>query len=299
MASLSLKSIVRPAYRAAIDLLPARWHVMLDFLRFHHRLPNLENPQTLNEKIAWRKLYDRDPRLPVLVDKVKAKEYVAQKCGAQFVIPTLAVYETADALDFTKPPLSKAPYVLKVNFGSGFNIFVREQPADPVAIRAKLAAMMKIDYADLMEEWAYESVPRRILVEPYIETPEGYIPDFKFHVFSGKIFAIEMIIDRFKSYRINFYDRNWKPLDIRAYAKRTRYDGDIPPPASLSQMIELAETLGKDFPYARIDLYEINGAVKFGEFTLYPGGGFDKFDPLEWDRTFGSQWKQSWNRPGK
>jgi len=289
-----LKNIVRPAYRAAIDLLPAHLHVTLDFLRFHHRLPNYDNPQTLNEKIAWRKLYDRNPLLPVLVDKVRAKEFIAQKFGKEYVIPTLAVYDTAEALDFNLEPLSKPPYVLKTNHGSGFNLFVKERPADPAAIRAKLAKMLKTDYAGLMEEWAYAPIPRKILVEPYIETPEGYIPDYKCHTFAGKIFAIEMIIDRFKGYWINFFTRDWKPLDIRKYAKRPRYEGNVPPPAGLPKMIELAEALGKDFPYARIDLYQINGEVKFGEFTPYPGSGFDKFDPPEWDYEFGRQWQQSW-----
>jgi hypothetical protein len=267
-------------------------------VRHHGRLPDLNNPQTLNEKIAWRKLYDRNPLLPVLVDKVRAKEYVAQKFGVQYVIPTLAVYDTADALDFNSAPLTQPPYALKVNHGGNgaFNIFVREKPADPEAIRARLAAMLKVDYAALMEEWAYAPVPRKILAEPFIETPQGYLTDYKFHMFGGRVYAIEMVIDRFKSYCINLYDRNWKRFDVRLYARRPPHTGDIPPPAHLAEMIELAEAMTKDFPYVRLDLYEIGGQVKFGEFTFYPGGGFDKFDPPSWDYEFGRQWQQDWTQ---
>jgi hypothetical protein len=154
---------------------------------------------------------------------------------------------------------------------------------------------LKIDYGDDKLEWAYSQVPRKILVEPYFETPEGHtIPDYKFHVFGGVVYAIQMVIDRFKSYRINFYDRDWKLLDIRHYGNRPGSDGTIPPPARLPDMIKLAEALGKDFPYVRVDLYEINQEIKFGELTFYTTSGFDRFDPPEWDYKFGQQWKQDW-----
>lgn len=295
MPAASIKSILRPIYRTAIDLLPARAHVMFDYARHLGRLPNLEYPRGFNEKIAWRKLYDRNPLLPVLVDKVRAKEYIAEKFDEKFVIPNLAVYENAAQLDFNKPPLNKPPYVLKVNHGGNgaFNIFVKEKPAEPEAIRANLAAMLKVDYADLMEEWAYEPVPRRILAEPYIEACQT---DYKFHMFAGRVFAIEMVIDRFNGYYINLYDRNWKRLDIKRYARRPPYLGDVPPPSLFKEMIEFAEAATKDFPYVRFDLYEIDSQVKFGEFTFYPGGGFDVFDPPEWDRKFGDQWQQDWTK---
>jgi hypothetical protein len=298
LSTASLKPIIRFVYHKLIDVLPPRARVILEYLLVHRRWPNLKNPQTLNEKITWRKLYDRDPRMPDLVDKVKAKEIVARRFGKDLVIPTLRVYDTAEELDFNVPPLSQPPYVLKTNHGSTFNIFIKDRSFDPKVIREKLAAFLKVNYGHLKEEWAYTQVPRKILVEPYIETPEGdTIPDYKFHVFAGVVYAIQLVIDRFKSYRINFYDRDWNLLDIRVYGKRPRSDGAIPPPARLSDMIRLAEALGKDFPYVRVDLYEINREIKFGEMTFYTTSGFDRFDPPEWDYKFGQQWKQDWNAP--
>ena len=283
--------LIRKIKRKIIDALPQRWHIMLDFARAHGALPNLDNPRSFSEKIGWRKLNEHDPRMPDWVDKIKAKQIITRKFGERFVIPTLAVYNSADELDFSKPPLSQPPYVLKTNHGSGFNIFVKELPADAPTIRKKLATYLKIDYENILEEWAYSKVDRKILVEPLIETPLGYIPDFKFHVFGGKVLAVEMVIDRFKDYWINLFDRDWKRLDIKKYAKRPPFEGDVPKPALLAEMISFAEALAADFPYVRVDLYEINGEVKFGEMTFYPGSGYDRFEPPAWDEKFGRAWK--------
>ena len=282
--------LIKKAKRLILDALPQRWHIAFDFARAHRQLPNLDNPRTFSEKIQWRKLHERDPRMTDLVDKVKAKQIVARKFGDKYVIPTLAVYNSAAELDFSKPPLSQPPYVLKANHGSGLNIFVKERPADPEEIRQKLAAFLKIDYEDILEEWAYSNVERKILVEPFIETPQDYIPDYKFHVFGGVVFAVEMVIYRFGGYWINLFDRDWNRLDIKNYAKRPPYKDDVQPPVQLGEMLKLAEALGADFPYVRVDLYEIDEQIKFGEMTFYPGSGYDRFDPPEWDEKFGRQW---------
>jgi hypothetical protein len=211
---MSLKKTVK---RKIIDAMPPRWHIAFDFARAHGNFPNLNNPRSFSEKIQWRKLFEFDDRMPDLVDKVKAKQIVARKFGEQYIIPTLAVYNSAQELDFTKPPLSQPPYVLKVNHGGGgkFNIFVKEPPKDPEAIRRELGAFLKVDYDKILEEWAYSKIDRKILVEPLVETPLGYIPDYKFHIFNGRTYAIELVIDRFKDYWINFFDRDWKRIDIK------------------------------------------------------------------------------------
>ena len=284
-----IKKTLRPAYRKLMSMLSSRTHILLEYLRAHYCLPDLKNPRTFNEKIAWRKLHDRDPRFPLLVDKVRAKEYVADKFGRELIIPTLAVFDSAAALDFSKPPLSNPPYVLKANHASNMNIFVRKGPIDEEGIRKKLAQFLKLDYSKIAEEWAYSQVERKILVEPFIETPKGYLPDFRFHVFGGKTYAIETVVDIHGNRRENMYDRDWNLLNI-VHGGYPRYLEPLPRPSQLDRMIELAETLGRDFRYVRVDLYEIGGQVKFGELTFYPGGGNDAFHPREWDRKFGEQW---------
>ncbi|MGE3623451.1 MAG: ATP-grasp fold amidoligase family protein [Bdellovibrionales bacterium] len=282
---------VKALKRKIIDALPPRLHIMLDYYRAHGKLPNIDSPRTLNEKIQWRKVHDHDPRMTDYTDKVKAKRLIAEKFGDRYIIPTLAVYASAAELDFSRPPLSVPPYVLKTNHGSGLNVFVKTAPDDPEALRRKLDGFMKIDYEDVLEEWAYANIERRILAETFLTASQGYIPDFKFHVFGGTVYAIEQVIDRFNNYWINFFDRDWRPMEIKAYARRPCYRGSVPAPTCLGEMIWFAETIGKEFSYVRVDLYELKGEVKFGELTFYPGSGFDRFDPPEWDKKFGDQWK--------
>jgi hypothetical protein len=293
---MTLKKAIK---RKIIDALPTRWHIAFDFVRAHGHLPSLDSPKSFSEKIQWRKLHEFDARMPDLVDKVKAKQFVAKQFGEKYIIPTLAVYNSADELDFTKPPLSQPPYVLKANHGSGLNIFVKELPIDADAIKKKLAGFLKLDYEKVLEEWAYSEVDRKILVEPFVDAPQGYIPDYKFHVFNGTTYAIELVIDRFKDYWINFFDRNWKRIDVKKYAKRPPYQGEVKPPAKYAEMLTLAEGLAAGFPYVRVDLYDVNGDVKFGEMTFYPGSGYDRFDPPEWDQKFGEQWHTGTARRGK
>ncbi len=288
------RTVARLGYKV-IKTLPPRMRVTMEYVLVHRRWPNFDTPQTLNEKVIWRKLYDRDPRLPDLVDKIKVKDIVARQFGTDVIIPTLGVYNTVDELDFNVLPLSRPPYVLKANHGSTFNVFIKDRSFDSKAVRAKLTRFLKVNYGDHMLEWAYSKVQPRILLEPYLETPNrGTIPDYKFHVFGGVVYAIQMVMDRFDTYRISFYNPDWKLLDIRHYGNRPRSNEAVPAPARLRDMIQLAEALGKDWPYVRVDLYEINQQIKFGELTFYTTSGLDRFDPYEWDYKFGQQWKQDW-----
>jgi len=287
-----LKNFVKPAYQAVMQILPPRLNVIAGYLQAHYRLPDLKNPQSFSDKIAWRKLYDRDPRLPELVDKIRVKEIMSERFGHDFVIPTLRVYDSADELDFTQPPLSQPPYVIKVNHSSAMNIFVREGDGsfDPRSIKRKLAAFLKFNHAALAQEWAYAQVRPRIFVEPLIETPQGYLPDFRFHVFDGRTYAIETILDIYgPNRRENMYDRDWQLLNV-VHGRYPKYDQPLPRPAHLIEMLQMAESIGKDFSYVRVDLYEINGTIKFGELTFYPGAGHETFNPREWDDKFGRQW---------
>ncbi len=290
----SVKALVRPAYRSMMSCLPARLNVIVGYAQAHYRLPNLKNPRTFSEKVAWRKLNDRDPRLPDLVDKIKVKEIMAAKFGADFIIPTLRVYDSVDEMDFSQPPLNKPPYVIKANHGSDMNIFVRsgDDSLTPDSIRKKLTRFLKCDHSAVAQEWAYGQISRRrLFVEPLIETSSGYLPDYRFHVFGGKIEAIETILDIFaRDRRENMYDRDWRLLNV-VHGQYPRYEKPLPRPARLDEMIRIAETIGRDFSYVRVDLYEIDGAVKFGELTFYPGAGHEKFNPPEWDDKFGQQWK--------
>ena len=283
----AVKRLARPAYAQLVDMLPAKWHVMLDYLRAHGRLPDLKHPRTFNEKMAWRKLYERDPRFPDLIDKLKVEDIIGRAYGNELIIPTLAVYDRPADMDFTAAPLCMPPYVIKCNHGSAMNVFVKDESFAEATIREKLAAWLKIDHSNATEEWAYSQITPKILVEPFL----GNLVDYKFHVFSGAVYAIETVLDRYSSYRINIYDREWCSLGIQKYAGRPQSDHPVEPPKTLGDMLKLAEAIARDFSYMRVDLYEINDKIKFGELTIYAGAAIDRFEPVEWDWRFGQQWQ--------
>ena len=285
MVISSIKNAFRPLYWQVMSLLPMRARVSMDYFRAHGRWPNLRQPETYTEKMLWRKLYDRDDRLPDLVDKVRCKEFIATHYGAQFVIPSLAVYEKADEIDFDA---LIPPYIIKANHGSDMNIFLLNSGFNREMVRSRAAKFLRTDFASHSGDWAYSRVGRKLLVEPYV-APGGYMIDYKFHVFGGKVFAVHVVHDRLRNYRSFICDRNYKVLDVMLRG-RLPYRGEIKTPKMFGEMVDLAERIGRAFTHVRVDLYEVHAQVKVGELTFYSGGGYDLFVPAEWDVVFGQQW---------
>lgn len=284
-----VRSQLERMYRRLLRAMPTGLRVRVVYARRHHRWPNLARPRSFNEKVVWHKLYARDLRLPDYVDKVKAKLIVTEKLGMGAIIPTLAVYDSVEEMNFGLPPLSQPPYVIKASHGSGMNVFVKGSLPNLVELKSQLAGWLRCDFSAVNDEWVYSKVRRRILVEPFLSVSEGGLEDYKFHVFGGKVFAIEHISGRFSgAARSNFYNEEWEPLNVEWGFPRGDYSKS--PPSCFGQLREAAEILGREFSYVRVDLYIVNQAVKFGEFTFYPAGGYDPFVPKEWDWTFGRQW---------
>lgn len=281
----TLRTLLRPFWRTFTNLLPARWHVVIDHVRFFGKLPNLKNPRTFNEKIAYRKLYDHDYRLPPLIDKIVAKELMAARFGPDFIIPTLATFESEKEVDFDA---LRYPCVVKANHGSGINFFLKQRPVDEKRIRQELRNFLHRSYDVLYEEWAYSKIHRRLLAEPLIEGGAHGLVDYKFHTFGGRVFAIQVDVDRYIGHRRCLFNPNWVKMPVEYYYPQPSYT--IPQPAMLPSMLRYAEQIGEDFSYVRVDLYEIAGQVKFGEVTFYPEAGLGVFNPPEFDQIFGAQW---------
>jgi hypothetical protein len=260
-----------------------------EFWRAFHRLPNLIAPKALSEKIQWRKIWDRDPRLPVRSDKILVKDFVRAKLGDEWLIPT--IWSGKDL-----PPREERnwalPFVIKLNSGSGWNIFVRsEAERNWAKIERRCANWMGQRFGHHLGEWLYSKIEPRILVEPFISHDRMLPWDYKLWVFRGKVEFIHVDTDRETAPKRAFFDRDWKPLpfaiDLDGHPRELR---EIPRPASLEKMIAAAETLAEDLPFVRIDLYEVDGQPRFGEMTFYPRSGFGKFDPPEYDRIIGALW---------
>lgn len=259
---------------------------------------NLENPQTFNEKIQWIKLYDRKPIYTTMVDKYTAKQYVAERIGEEYIIPTLGVWDSFDAIDFSKLPTQ---FVLKCTHDSGGLVICRDKSRfDVKAAKEKLEKSLKRDYYLIHREWPYKDVPRRIIAEQYMEdTKTEELRDYKFFCFDGVAKALFIATDRQKEgeeVKFDFFDMDFKHLDF----KQGHPNAAVTPakPETFDEMRQLAEKLSKGIPHLRVDFYEVNGKAYFGELTFSHFAGMVPFSPEEWDETFGSWIKLPENSGG-
>ncbi len=255
---------------------------------------NLKNPKTFNEKLQWLKLYNRKPEYTKMVDKYTAKEYVASILGEEYIIPTYGVWERFDDIDFEKLPNQ---FVLKCTHGSGDVIVCKDKSQlDIASAKAKMERSLKTNYYKLSREWPYKNVKPRIIAEKYMEDAskldiakkEGEsLNDYKLMCFNGKMRCSFVCSGRFskEGLHVTFFDRDWNVMPFERSYPNVK-DG-LPRPNNYEKMVELSERLSKNIPFVRVDFYEINGQIYFGELTLFPGGGFEKFSPSEWDEKIG------------
>ena len=245
---------------------------------------SVSGPMHFTEKIQWQKLRDRNPLYHTLADKAAVKPYVAERIGAEHVVPTLGVWERPEQIDWDALPQQ---FVLKCTHDSGSTLVCTDKASfDREAACARLAAALSDDYWRRDREWAYKGIPPRIIAEEYLG---GDLADYKFFCFGGKPEFLFVATDRDKPQeetKFDFFDTRWNHLDIR----NGHPNAAVPPvkPAHFEQMIALAEALAGDFPQVRIDFYETpDGRVLFGEYTFYHWSGFVPFDPDQADLELG------------
>ncbi|MBR4331684.1 MAG: glycosyl transferase [Clostridia bacterium] len=247
---------------------------------------NLSNPQTYNEKIQWLKLYDHNPEYTVMVDKYEAKKYVAKIIGDEYIIPTLGVWTRFDDIDFTQLP---DQFVLKCTHDSGGIYICKDKKNfDPQEARKKIESSLKTNYFYEHREWPYKNVKPRIIAEKYMEdraTQE--LRDYKFFAFNGEPKAVFIAKDRLKDEetKFDFFDMDFNHLDFT----NGHPNAPVLPekPVNFELMKALAAKLSMNIPHVRVDFYEVNGKVYFGELTFSHWSGIVPFDPEKWDYIFG------------
>lgn len=247
---------------------------------------DLRHPKTFNEKLQWLKLHDRNPLYTTLVDKYRVKQWVADKIGEEYIIPTLAVYQSVDEIDLDKLPNQ---FVLKCNHDSGSVIICRDKATfDLEAAKAKLQKGLNTNYYDCWREWPYKSVPRRIIVEEYFEDENGELRDYKFFCFDGFAHSVMLCYDRVSGNpKFYFFDRDWHLLRLNIRGKNAPKDFIAAHPNDVRKMFDIADYLSKGFPFVRVDFYNIKEKIYFGEFTFYPAAGIDPNLLPETDKLFG------------
>ena len=273
-------------------LIPDKWYLSWKFKKVFGRPIDWKNPKSFNEKINWIKIYDRNPKYHLLADKLRVKSIVAELLGNEYVIPNL----TNGNKHLSEINRNELPnkFVIKCNHDAASVIICKDKSTfDWDYADNKLKWCMAHDYYHFEnKQWAYKDIDRCIFIEQYMEDAETHdLPDYKFYCFNGEVKCIFVGRERFtnkKGVLVNLYDRQWNKLPFEHY--HPSYEGVIPRPKNLNKMIETAEKLARYVanPFMRIDLYDINNHIYFGEFTFYPGGGFEEFRPKEWDYTLGS-----------
>jgi len=233
---------------------------------------NLDNPRTFNEKIQWLKLNDRNPEYTKMVDKYKVKEYVGNIIGNEYIIPTLGVWDKFEEIDFDRLPNQ---FVLKCTHDSGCIVICKnKEKLNIESAKKKLDRALKTNYYYAGREWPYKNVKPRIIAEQYMEEKgEDQIKDYKIFCFNGKAKIILVCSNRNGNFKnTDFYDCDWNLMPFTR-EKHINNQKGIAKPGNLVEMLSIAEKLSNNIPFVRVDLYEINGKVYFGELTFYPSSG--------------------------
>lgn len=277
------------AYKYVLTFYPKlisddRKYLELKYSMIFKKKLNLENPQTFNEKLNWLKLYYRQPIFTTMADKYAVKTYVEEILGDKsYIVPCYGVWNNFDDIDFNLLPDS---FVLKTTHdSSGTVICKHKNELDIEAAREKLTKALRTEYFYLEREWPYKNIKPRIIAEFFLDEHTGKeVQDYKFWCFNGTPTFMYISNKGAKVYE-NFYDMDFCPVNIdHGFERRMP---EFNKPSQFEVMKTLASKLAKDLPFIRIDFYEIEGKVYFGEFTFYDWAGMQPFPNNEWDLKLG------------
>ena len=247
---------------------------------------DFNNPKKYSEKIQWLKLYDDNPLRTDLTDKAKVRKWISDKIGDEYLIPIIGIYNSSDEIDFNSLPNQ---FVIKLNHGSGWNIIVKDKNKLNVKhIRKQIDKWMNLNYAFWnVFEIHYSKIKPKIVIEKYIVDKNNELNDYKFLCFDGKVEFFWIDFDRNSNHKRNVYDLNWnlQPWTQRNYGN---YTGNIIKPKNFDKMVKIASKLCQGFRHVRVDLYNVDGKIYFGEMTFTNGSGYEGIYPTEYEYFLGN-----------
>lgn len=267
--------------------IPDKLYLTLKYFFKTGKFINWKNPKGYCEKLQWLKLYNRDNNYSELVDKFLVKNYVEKKIGKKYIIPTLGVWDNFDDIEFDKLPNK---FVLKCTHDSGGIVICKNKELfDKNKAKIIIETSLKNNYYYGGREWPYFNIKPRILCETYMEDiNDKELRDYKFFVFNGKPTMMFIATDRFDEKEetcFDFYDMDFNHLDIKnGHPNSSKI---IKKPEKFEEMKEMAKILGENFPHVRVDFYQVNGEIYFGELTFFHHSGFVLFEPYEWELKMG------------
>lgn len=285
---------IRSAALSVLGQIPDVPYAKLFYKIYTGKNLNLDNPVYFNEKLWWLKLNNRDPMLTKCSDKCLVRDYV-KECGFEdILLPQVEVLEHADEIDFSK---YSYPVVLKCNKDSGGHVFydpAQKTSFDEARAKKKLEKALKDKYYLISREWNYKYIPPKIEVEKVVRDKAGNLPnDYRFFCFEGvpKMLMMDIGVISESGHHVFDYPRNLYDMDFNLLPVRfgrDNYNGNVDRPENFERMKEIAAVLSKPFPMCRVDLYNLDGKIYFGELTFYHGGCCQEITPEEWDKKLGS-----------
>lgn len=249
-----------------------------------------DNLNRYTEKMQWEKLFDKDERKVLCSDKYRVRFWVEERIGSEYLVPLLGVWDKATEIDFSSLPKS---FVLKTNCGSGDIIIVKDKNSLTKnkirEIEAKLDYFAHFDFGCAQCEMHYSKIIPKIIAEEFIEYPGEDLPDYKFLCFDGVVKYCWVDMGRYHNHKRNVYDLNWT-LQEWNQKQYGNYEKPIPKPINFDTMVNIATKLCQGFSHVRVDLYNIDGKIYFGEMTFTNGSGFEKIYPDSADLMLGAMW---------
>lgn len=276
--------------RKLLKVIPDKTYVKLQYYIKTHKKLDLDNPKTFREKVQWLKLYDRDPIYSMFVDKVACKEYLKEKIGEEYIIKTLGVYDKFSDIDFSKLP---DKFVIKCTHDSGSVVVCDDKEEFMKSLnnhKKKIENCRKYDYYLSGREYHYKSVPRKIIVEEFLENEDKTnFLEYKLWCFYGDVKLINVVLkDETSPYGVvsNYYNSKWAPEEL--VFKFPRRKEEFKKPSQLKELMRIASLLSSKYPVMRIDFYVVNNKIKIGELTIYHSSGYSPMTPDYYDTEIGS-----------
>lgn len=248
---------------------------------------DLQNPKTFNEKLQWLKLYDRKREYTSMVDKLRAKDYVSNILGSEYIIPTLAVWDNPETIELEGLP---EKFVIKTNNGSGGNdvIVCKDKSALNLKdVRHSMQRSLKTNTYRTLREWPYKDIEPKIFAEEYVVDNGKELHDYKFFCFHGTVVCFKVDFNRWEGHRANYYSPDLQLIPYGEVICPPDFSQTPPIPENIGEMIIIAEKLSYGHPFMRVDLYNVNGKIYFGEMTFYPASGLSPFTDKKFDLLLG------------
>lgn len=222
-----------------------------------------------------------------MVDKYLVRQYISEKLGKEYLIPLLGVWNTFEDINFNGLPNQ---FVLKCTHDSGGLVICKDKESLNLKdAEKKIKQSLKRNFYYYGREWPYKNVHPRIIAEKYMADEfEKELKDYKMMCFNGKVLCSFVCTERYSNdgLKVTFFDKDWKVMPFERHYPKSKKIIEIP--KKYDEMIYLAEKLAKNIPFVRVDFYEIEERIYFGEITFYPGNGMEEFSPEEWDYKLGS-----------